>query len=521
MKHRFNRLLTVLIAGSVAWAARPIAAEADDFSAANGPLPGDITQYAAQLQCSQKLPTPGYFASINGAELADAARSGVYPCVSFTGSYTRTNRVYAWRSQDTYQGVSFINNRKPGELYLTGGDLPAPSGLVAPGPFVAKVDATTGKEIWRTYLDNANVTGHWIAVENLNILPDGTVVAAGANHVALLDGDTGRILRARLLPTGDAPVNDTNFKHVTIALDGTVILKDQTRGFGMTEQGAAALFKGAAQGLRQPDSVIVALDPNTLEILDSVVMPEPSSVPHSITIYDGKIAIYVAAHVHAFRYFWDPANKKLSQDKSWVVSYLQPGQSDGTAPSIIGDWIVIQNNGAGSKVKASSVVAINQKDPKKMTSIFPFGPLKPREISFAPPKNGSDADNNMVYSQDLGVGKVAGIKLNAANGAMKTVFVVDDRTTCLVALIGPKDKRVMVTSNQHHDFPFEPTMLALGTGLYKEQVRWRDAATGRLLAQSDLFEPMSPNTLVTPGFGGRSYFPTDKGFIVLQVKGSQ
>jgi hypothetical protein len=52
-------------------------------------------------------------------------------------------------------------------------------------------------------------------------------------------------------------------------------------------------------------------------------------------------------------------------------------------------------------------------------------------------------------------------------------------------------------------------MLAMGTGLYKEQVRWRDAATGRLLAESDLFEPMSPNTLVTPGYGGRVYFPTD------------
>jgi hypothetical protein len=101
---------------------------------------------------------------------------------------------------------------------------------------------------------------------------------------------------------------------------------------------------------------------------------------------------------------------------------------------------------------------------------------------------------------------------------MKTVFVVDDRTTCLVALIGPKDKRVMMTSNQHYDVPFEPMMLALGTGFYKEQVRWRDAATGRLIAESDLMEPMSINTAVTPGFGGRVYYPTDSGFVVLQLK---
>ena len=306
---------------------------------------------------------------------------------------------------------------------------------------------------------------------------------------------------------------------MTIAPDGTIILKDQTRPIGEKGQGSFAMIKGVQQGLEQPNSMIVAVDPNTLEILDSIEMPEPASVPHSITTFDGKIAIYVAAHVHAFRYFWDPAAKKLSQDKSWVVSYLQPGQSDGTAPSIMGDWIVIQNNGVGSKTKAASVVAINQKDPPKMTSVFPFGQLERGEQSFAPPKNGSDAQNNMVYSQDLGVGKVAGIKLDPATGAMKTVFVVGDRTTCLVALVGPKEKRVMLTSNQRHDFPFEPMMLALGTGLYKEQVRWREAATGRLIAESDFFEPMSPNTAVTPGFGGRVYYPTDKGFIVLQIAG--
>jgi hypothetical protein len=184
----------------------------------------------------------------------------------------------------------------------------------------------------------------------------------------------------------------------------------------------------------------------------------------------------------------------------------------------MGDWIVLQTNGAGSKQAISSVVAINQKDPARMTTVFPFGDFKPGMFSFAPPKNGSDAENNMLYSADVGLGKVAGIKLDQTSGEMKTVFVVDDKTTCLQGLIGPREKRVLLTSNQHHDFPIEPTMLALATGLYKEQARCRDAATGRLLAESDLFEPMAVNSLVTPGFGGRFYFPTVKGFIVLQVK---
>jgi hypothetical protein len=70
--------------------------------------------------------------------------------------------------------------------------------------------------------------------------------------------------------------------------------------------------------------MLVAVDPNTLQVLDSVEVPEPASVPHGITTFDGKTAIYVVAHEHALRYFWDPSAKKLSPDASWVVSYLEP-----------------------------------------------------------------------------------------------------------------------------------------------------------------------------------------------------
>ena len=39
--------------------------------AAHGPLPGDVSLYAKELACQRKIPTPGYYSSINGAELAD------------------------------------------------------------------------------------------------------------------------------------------------------------------------------------------------------------------------------------------------------------------------------------------------------------------------------------------------------------------------------------------------------------------------------------------------------------------
>jgi hypothetical protein len=65
----------------------------------------------------------------------------------------------------------------------------------------------------------------------------------------------------------------------------------------------------------------------------------------------------------------------------------------------------------------------------------------------------------------------------------------------------------------------EPRRDALFTGNYREQLTWRDAATGRLIAESDFFEPLTINSLTPPGFGGRVYFPTaiGGGFYVLQV----
>jgi hypothetical protein len=39
----------------------------------------------------------------------------------------------------------------------------------------------------------------------------------------------------------------------------------------------------------------------------------------------------------------------------------------------------------------------------------------------------------------------------------------------------------------------------------------------RIIAESDFFELMTFGSLITPGFGGRVYFSTGKGFIILQV----
>ena len=284
--------------------------------AAQGPLPGDLSLYEKELRASEALSTPGYYPSINGAEIADAQRSGLFPQATFTGSFDGPNQVYAWRSEDAFDGVTYINNRKPGELFLVGGDTPAGKLPIPAGPFVAKVDATTGRQIWRTFLDNANVSGNWIGNANLNILNNGTIAFAWATQVVLLDADTGRILKQNTLPTGETAPADSNFKHLTVAPDRTLILKNQTRPTGSQDQGTMAIIKGVDAGLKQGNSELVAVNPDTLEILDHLSLPEPATVPHIITMFQGKIAIYIGVNSGALRYFWDPASRRTPPGSS-------------------------------------------------------------------------------------------------------------------------------------------------------------------------------------------------------------
>ena len=484
--------------------------------AANGPLPGDVRLYAKELVKATKHTSPGYYPSLNGAEVGDAQRSQCYPAASFLGSLTGPNKVFAWRSQGSYQGVLFMNNRRPGELYLTGGNNPPAKGLVPPGPFVAKVDATTGKEIWRTYLENGNVSKAWVGAANLNILPDGSIPIAFGNILVKLDGDTGLILQQVTLPTGTAPTEGSNHKHLTIAPDGTLIVKNQTRATPCDIQGTLAAFQCPGGVQASPGSNICAVDPLTFKIYDNIDVPENTVTPHTITMFDGKIAIYAPSYLKVYRYFWDPMTKKLSKDPDWVISsYLEPGQTSGDAPGILGDWVVIQVNGLPSKV-ASSIIAINQQNPSRITRVHPFGKDVPTGMSWAPPKAAIDAENSMVFSADQGMMKIGGIKFDQTSGEMTTAWTMDAATTALQALYGPPDRRVLGTARATPGATLEQ-LNQTSAPTYRQQALWLEARTGRILAESSFFEPMNFNTLLTPGFGGRFYYMWDQGFIVLQV----
>jgi hypothetical protein len=420
---------------------------------------------------------------------------------------TEPNIVYTYKAEGNYPQVQYINNAGPNAMFIVGGTSPASTGPVAPGPYVARINPISGEQVWRTYLENANVNNVFVGGTNLNILPNGNIVFAWNYKIALLDPVTGAIIKARDLPSpGPVTPRSINYKELTIAPDGTIILRSQNRPENCNQQGGGGLTacSQSAGGPEQKPSPFLAIDPETLDVYDELVAPEDSATPTIIVPYGDKIAIYTAMLQNAYRFFWDPETKTLSQDESWVVPYLEEGQTVGDAPTYMGDWIVIQTNGIGSDTKASSLVAINVDDPTNIQRIYPFGQLESGETSNAPPKPQGDPENNMVYSADGGVGQIAGVHLDPDTGKMTTKWVVNDRSFEFQPLFGSAGQRIIITTKWNPQAPVGE----LATGTYTQQVVWRDAATGDVLAKSDFLPPISFNALVTPTYGGRWVYPS-------------
>jgi hypothetical protein len=196
-----------------------------------------------------------------------------------------------------------------------------------------------------------------------------------------------------------------------------------------------------------------------------------------------------------------------------VSSYLLPGQTSASACEIMGDWCILNTNTSPSN-SSMSVIAISQANSSKITRIEPM-PLRPGEVSFIPLSLTGDRQNNRIYAMDIGPGMVVGINFNPKTGNMKLAWSADQKTQEFLLLIGPANHRVIVGTNILSNVT-NPVDLVPGPkgNNYKEQVQWRDAATGKLLAASDYFSPAPVWGELAPGYGGLIYDGLNAGHIM-------
>ena len=139
------------------------------------------------------------------------------------------------------------------------------------------------------------------------IASDGAVHVVFGNHAHRLDADL-RVTAARRLPR-DRPYNS----FVTLA-DGHLVTKDF---------GGSTPARHLEPSEREPCELVV-LDPISLEIVDSLVLPEPSIARLSATGDD----VYVVGDTSLLRVRWD--GRRLALDGDFVARYrVHEGQTFG------------------------------------------------------------------------------------------------------------------------------------------------------------------------------------------------
>lgn len=481
--------------------------------AAGGPLPGNYTIAFQEAKCTAEEGNDPWYPTLLSYEAHDSNRTKCYQCAQFTGSLTGPNTVYAYQSPDRYYMTSMIATRGMNEMYAYGGAagaVPLPS-----ASFVARVEPGSLKELWRTYLINTNITGQWIGAGSIESI-DGYIFAITNTYLYKLNGTTGAVEEVLSLPTGKSTPSDSYFNGMGGWPDGTLIMKNLARAPGCTYQGFAALAK--CPNLNEtPTSAMVAVDSKTFKILDWVQLEQMIGGRITATQYHGKNYAYIAGQTNLYRYEWN--GKNLSLDTSWgPVPYLLPGQTPASAAAVMGDWVILMTNGGAPTSVPLSLIAISQANASKLTRIEPM-PLQPGQVSYIPSMSSVDMDNNRIYAMDPGPGKVVGIDIDQETGNMSLAWSANQTTLSWLVLVGPDNHRVLIgtniSSNVTNPLDLKPGPIGAN---YIEQVQWRDAATGKLLATSDFFSPMVPGFEVWPGYGGLFYEAlTDGRIMALQV----
>jgi hypothetical protein len=444
---------------------------------------------------------PPWFPSLMAFEHYDSGRTKLFEHAHFSGSFARANAVDVRLSLDAYPTPYNVVYLSDDSLFIFGGAYGDRGGT---GSFVARVDPQTLQTVWFNQLINTVETNEWNYPGVLSALQDGFLYLIYGYRLAKLDPQDGRVLDQIELPTLAAP-GDTSYNGLSGLPDGTLVAKSVYRQAGCDEQGFSA-FLDCPDPTDVPNSMVVAIDPRTLEIIDQVVAPEFSGGRITATEFENQFYVYLTGQTTVFRYIYK--DRSLTLDTAWNPgTVVLPGQSGPTAVAVMNDWIIVETNAVPADTPMS-VIAINQADALMQFSSQPF-PALPLRQSWSPSAVTVDPLRNRIFALDGLAGRIAALELR--DDGLHTVWTAPQRTLEFLALIGPAQRRVLVGTDVPRD-----QQIGANT---QDWVVWRNADTGDEIARSPLLSAVNGGTMVEPGYDGRMYFLAQNGKIIeLRVR---
>lgn len=469
----------------------------------------------AIMDISVNTNNPPWYPSLAAFEHYDSGRSHVFPQATFAGSYSGDNNVNILSSSSLYPSGYNMSYLDENQAYIYGGGYGDEPGSI--GAFVSKINPNTLAPIWYNQLINTSVNGEWDYPGSMGILNDGFIYVSYGYRLAKLDPMTGSVINTLVLPVGQAEPENTSFNGFNATDDGTIIMKSVYREAGCTIQGPDALLD-CPDPSNVPASILVSVNPNTMQVIDNIILPAPVGARPTIAKFNGVNYVYLLEATTAIRYAVNSG--KFTLDASWNPGTITlPGQTLSTSFVAINNWVVAQTNTLPSAT-ALSVIAINQNNAINQFQIQPFigDPIPPlvaaafstaasgghQAISWAPASVSGDSDNNLIYATDSLPGEIAAIRIT--DSGMQVIWKENQTTTEFTTLIGSPGSRILVGT----DIP-GPEIPGNNSNDYAV---WRNAATGQELARSVILPAMTQGTMIQPYYSGDMFYEGQLGTLI-------
>ena len=190
-----------------------------------------------------------WYRTVSPCEAFDSGRTHTFPHTCSFKEIVESGQVKVkTRTVGGLPGIYNVVTRNRDELFVLGGTqstdhCEADGATCATGPFVAKLDASTLKILWRTQIHNARINRDWDYPGAIGIHGNGFVYAVNGYTMAKIDPHSGQIAGKIKLPTPEGrPWGDTAYNGFSILSDGNLIVKSLTRKKGSQADSIKALL---------------------------------------------------------------------------------------------------------------------------------------------------------------------------------------------------------------------------------------------------------------------------------------
>jgi hypothetical protein len=312
------------------------------------------------------------------------------------------------------------------------------------------------------------------------------------NLLARVHGETGEDFQLTLpqhgQPGGADYAGGAAYNGFVVSPDGVIFTKSLERGLPCNQSTMATNMGIPCAAYHKIPSFLVAVDTKSAEprVVAQTECVEFIMSRIATERHDGVDYVYCPGLQKLWRYTFTGGEFVL--DKSWgPVPYAATG-TPGTAPAIMGDWVIIQNDGFLSSMEPFTVWAVNIYDSSKT---FTHTPLDGYPMSQVGSKAAVDPENMRVYTADWKAEMLVCLDFDPQQG-FTTRWAHQQKMFCFLALCGDAGNRQVVGTNYDSS--------------KGDQVVWRDAATGGVVASSAWLDPNFNGSTVGAGFDGKFYY---------------